>query len=142
MPNNEIRTLFVDNCAGHNTFDPVQAVLHEINTSLRRLSPNTTHLTQLPDQSPIREIKGVWGKIWDSERNRRIMERSFSTESGKLNHPTRHCYMALALQCVYTVNAMVYQNGLSVPRKALITCGLANDVDGIWRREQLHEQLR
>ncbi len=69
------------------------------------------------------------------------MKGSYSTESGKLNHPTRHWYMPLALQCVNTVNAIVDQDGLSVPRKALIRCSLANDVDGVWRREQLHEQL-
>lgn len=37
---------------------------------------------------------------------------------------------------------MVDENGLSIERKWMIRCGLALDVDGEWRTEQLSEELQ
>lgn len=39
------------------------------------------------------------------------------------------------------VNTRKDENGVSLPRKAMIMCGLACDADGIWRKEQLSSDL-
>ncbi len=50
--------------------------------------------------------------------------------------------MHLAIQCINLVNNIVDDTGLSIPRKAIIQCGLACDVEGIWQREQLYDNLQ
>ena len=46
------------------------------------------------------------------------------------------------MECVDHVNSLTDVNGISLPRKAMIRCGLAKDVHGIWRTGQLSQELR
>lgn len=62
---------------------------------------------------------------------RRVQEKDFPPESGKVRHPHRHWYMNLAVKIVDTVNERVDDNLIPRPRKAMIL-GMSLDLDGIW----------
>ena len=50
--------------------------------------------------------------------------------------------MQLAVDSVEDVNSQVCTNGISFARKAMIQCGLALDIDGTWRINQLFPHLQ
>lgn len=99
-------------------------------------------MSQPLDQFIIKEVRRVWHQEWDEERQRRVLRNDFSEQSGKLNHPSRYCYMRLAAHCIARVNSVVCEDGVSLPRKAMIVCWLSCDLDGVRRKEQLSHQLQ
>ncbi|CAM6101108.1 unnamed protein product [Calypogeia fissa] len=63
--------------------------------------------------------------------------------SGALKNPGWAYFLQLAANCVKQVNAQRDKKyGISYARKAMIRCGLALDVDGIWKVDQLTPQLK
>eukprot|EP00171_Calliarthron_tuberculosum_P023739 IDg23739t1 len=143
LPNGQQRVLFCDNAKGHTLSDETLASLVAINTLLRKLPPNATHLCQPLDSFIIREIKAEWRKEWFKEKKLRTLAGDFANISGKVNHPPRSWYMRLAVHCVNVVNAKRDEDlNISYARKAMIRCGLSKDVDGVWRKEQLFKNLR
>jgi len=56
------RMLYMDNEYGHRMKMAVQEALNNVNTFLRYLPANATHLCQPLDQFINREIKRIWRK--------------------------------------------------------------------------------
>jgi hypothetical protein len=51
------QVLYVDNCTSHFLTDAVEAALTRLNIEIRKLQPNSTHLTQSCDSFVIQKIK-------------------------------------------------------------------------------------
>jgi len=136
------RMLFIDNASGHRINMEVEEACSMINTNIKYLPANTTHLCQPLDQFIICEIKRIWRNEWDLKRLDMTLNDDFAPLSGNLNHPHRHWYMNLAKKCIESVNSMVDDNGIPLVRKAMIKCGLSCDIDGVWRTEMLSAELR
>lgn len=119
-----------------------QNALANINTVVRKLPPNTTHVCQPLDNFIIKVFKDLWMKAWDREKKRRIENGDFRSQSGRINRPHRHFFMNLARSCVDSINIMVDKNGISLCRKAMIRCGLSKDVNGTWNVQQLSAPLQ
>lgn len=144
-PVGRTRHLFMDNCSGHNETPQQIQSLQSILTTCHFLPANSTHLCQPLDSFIIQKIKAVWRTEWKAEKMRRMEAGDWAMgpdSSGKLNNPGKQYYMKLAVKFVEKVNDMVDENGLSLVRKAMIRGGLALDVDGIWRKEQLFDYLQ
>lgn len=136
------RILFLDNCSGHTLTQKVLNALNEIRTTIRYLPPNTTHLCQPLDSFLIQKFKQIWRNKWDAEKLRLCKEQEFSPASGKIRHPTRHCYMRTAVECVQDINNMTDEDGISYTRKCMIRCGLSKNTDGVWTITQLSPELQ
>ncbi len=52
-----------------------------------------------------------------------------SGASGKLNNPGKRYYLKLSVKCADRAIAIVDSNGVSLVRKAMIKCVLAQDID-------------
>lgn len=141
-PDLEQRNLFVDNANGHRLNEGIEEALSIINTALKKLPANTTHICQPLDQFIICEIKRIWRTAWDQKRMEMTLGSNYAAVSGNLNHPHRHWYMQLAKDCIEEVNLMVDDSGMPLVRKAMIKCGLSCDIDGVWRTEMLSEELQ
>jgi hypothetical protein len=62
------KTIWVDNCTGHNITPRLAMVLAEKRTILRYLSPCATHLCQPADTFIISKIKDAWTKRWEAKK--------------------------------------------------------------------------
>ena len=62
--------------------------------------------------------------------------------SGKLINLGKRFFLQLAVDSVEDVNSQVCINGISYARKAMIRCGLALDIDGTWRIDQLFPHVQ
>lgn len=78
-------------------------------------------------------------KIWTNEKRYRILAGNYCTIYGNVDRSTRHY---VPKRCVDAVNEMANLNCLAMPRKATIRFGLSKDVDGVWRVEQLPQELQ
>lgn len=139
------RILFLDNCTCHDeTTEQLQA-LEKINTKLKKLPPNATHLCQPLDSFVIKNFKDIWRKEWETTKHDLIDHGHWSNQpsgSGKLKNPGKTYFLNLAAKCVNLFNNMRDSNNISYARKAMIRCGLALDVDGIWKVSQLSNELQ
>ena len=61
---------------------------------------------------------------------------------GKLKNPGKGYFLSLAAEAVCVVNQEQDVVGMNIARKSMICCGLSLDTNGIWRREQLFQELR
>jgi DDE superfamily endonuclease len=66
------RVHYVDNCTTHVLTDAVEAALTRLNIEIRKLPPNSTHLTQPCDGFVIRKIKTWWSSDWDKYKAQMI----------------------------------------------------------------------
>jgi hypothetical protein len=57
-------------------------------------------------------------------------------------NPGKEFFLRLAADAVRDVNLMRDENGLTYSRKAMIRCGLALDVTGVWHEKQLSRELQ
>ena len=71
-----------------------------------------------------------------------LINGEWQPKSGLLKNPGKRFFMELAVQAVKKVNAERDRNGLTFARKAMIRCGLARDVTGEWRVQQLKPELQ
>ena len=62
--------------------------------------------------------------------------------SGKLKNPGKGFFLSLAVEAVRAVNQEQDVQGMNIAKKSLIRCGLSLDTDGVWRREQLFQELQ
>jgi DDE superfamily endonuclease len=139
---NRKRYLFLDNCGCHNRSDELDAALAAINTDLRFLAPNSTHLAQPLDSFIIAAIKKHWSAAWEAKKLDMIKNNQVSLQSGKLLNPGKHFFLNLAAESVREVNKMRDKNGLMYARKAMIRCGLSLNLNGIWEISQLFPHLQ
>ena len=61
---------------------------------------------------------------------------------GKLRNLGKQYLLGLADGVRTRVNRRVHENGVSVVRRAMIQAGLAKDLDGVWRVDQLRQELQ
>ena len=128
------RTLFLDNFSRHGETDPQQAALQKLKTSLRFLPPNATDLCQSCDSFVIQKLKDRWLALWDEKKSELLKSPEWNdgVGSGKLPNPGKQFFLQLAARVVRDVNCMRDENGLSYARKAMIRCGLSQDLNGQW----------
>ena len=112
LPGNQRRTLFVDNCSGHKSNFRVQQVMQCINTDLRYLPANATHLYQPLDSFLIQKFKEVRRSKWDKQKILLREQKSLSQASGKVKHPNRRWYKQTAIDCVAHFNGLKYSTGI------------------------------
>ena len=62
---NRTRHLFMDNCSGHKQTQNVTSASFSINTEIKFLLCNATHLCQPLDAFIIRKLKIVWRREWE-----------------------------------------------------------------------------
>ncbi|KAG3233961.1 hypothetical protein PI124_g20980 [Phytophthora idaei] len=90
----------------------------------------------------------MWTSEWDKEKLRLAQEQCFSAgkgkknASGKLRHPGKHLFWALASRCIRAISKKRDKDGVLYPRKAMIQCGLSLELDGLWQESQLSEHLQ
>ena len=65
-----------------------------------------------------------------------------NTSDGRFANPGKHYYLELTNSVVDETNEMLTENGLSSTQKSKIICGMIPDVDDLWRREQLSDELK
>jgi hypothetical protein len=143
------KTVFLDNCGGHNSTPDLEAALDRTRTKLAFLPPCSTDLCQTADSFVISKIKDAWTSRWEQKKMELIDENAWSNASrkgsagsGKLRNPGKKFFLRLAADAVRDVNLQRDSNGLTYARKAMIRCGLARDVTGFWREQQLTPQLQ
>jgi hypothetical protein len=128
------------------------ALRHELsakNMELRFLPPNATHLCQPADSFVISKIKDAWTKRWELHKMKMIHDGNWANNirrdgawSGKIMNPGKEFFLGLAADAVRDVNAMRDENALTYSLKAMIRCGLAKDVTGVWHGKQLSRELQ
>lgn len=75
------KTLFVDNCGGHNMTKDLQAALQTTKTTLRCFRPCATDLVQPADSFVIsKSIKDEWSRLWEAEKLRLINTGRWSSK--------------------------------------------------------------
>ena len=146
LPSERQRVLYVDNCSSHSEGPRAAQCLREINTTMQKLPPNSTHLTQPADSFIIQKIKEVWRRRWDTYKYECIknglwMNTINGKGIGKLPNPGKG-FLRLAADSVREVNAMRDKNGASYARKAIIWTGMSLNVNGLWEEGQLTDDLQ
>jgi DDE superfamily endonuclease len=133
---------YVDNCAGHNMTAELRHELSAKNMELSFFPPNATHLCQPADSFVISKIKDAWTKRWELHKMKMIHDGIWATNirkdgasSGKILNPGKEFFLRLAADAVRDVNELRDENGLTYSRKAMIRCGLAQDVTGVWHEK-------
>ncbi len=91
---NRPRTIFLDNCSGHNTPVELTKVLSCLRASLKYFPANATDLVQPTDSFIISKIKEAWSSSWNQKKIEMIRAnklqdkvRSDGSWSGKLPNP-------------------------------------------------------
>ncbi|KAI2506922.1 hypothetical protein MHU86_7514 [Fragilaria crotonensis] len=143
------KVMYLDNCGGHNHSDALTAALEATHTHIKYFPPCATDKVQPADSFVISKIKDAWKKRWDIKKMEMIRENMWSNGvrrdgawSGKLQNPGKRFFLQLAADSVRDVNMQRDVNGLTYARKAMIRCGLALDVTGLWHIQQLSPQLQ
>ena len=143
------RVIFLDHCSGHNITPESMSHLERLNATLRFLPANATDLCQPADSFVISKIKEEWTRLWDLKKMTlkrdsqwQSTRRADGSWSGKLQNPGKRFFLNLAAESVRNVNNMSDKNGLTYARKAMIRCGLAKDVSGVWHEKQLMPHLQ
>ena len=73
---------------------------------------------------------------------KQIANGQWQDKSGKMINPGWTFFLRIAAEAVRRVNSMRDEHGISYSRKAMIRCGLARDLCGRWRKEQLFPHLQ
>ena len=148
-PYGRLKVMYLDNCGGHNDSAALIASLHATNTRINYFPPCATDKVQPADSFVISKIKDAWNRRWDLKKMEMICENQWSNGvcrdgawSGKLQNPGKRFFLQLPADAVRDVNVQRDSNGLTYARKAMIRCGLALDVTGEWRIQQLTPQLQ
>ena len=139
------RVLMMDNCSGQKITEEASNSLNAINTNVMFLPSNTTHLCQPLDSFIIKDIKTIWRRYWEEEKNKKIIAKHYldgPKSSGKIQNPGKQYYMKLAAKCVEEVNLKKDRNGNSIVRKAMIRCGMSLNYSGVWETEQPFDHLQ
>ncbi|KAL3692456.1 hypothetical protein R1sor_006107 [Riccia sorocarpa] len=116
---------WIDNYPGHNITPEISAALERINTEIRYLPSNSTHLTRPADSFIISKIKDTWIRRWELKKAEMIAQGLWqgdgrSGSSGMLKNPQNPYFLALAAESIAEVNAAPYRDGISYARKAMI----------------------
>ena len=140
------RILFMDNCGGHEKARELMDALTAINTEIRFFPANATHLIQPADSFVIQKIKSAWNGRWGAHKMKLlrggVSSETCGTKSGNLPNPGKSFVLQLAAESVRDVNNQTDADGISYARKAMIRCGLALNINGIWETKQLFPHLQ
>ena len=143
------KVVWVDNCTSHFLTPRLRTILAEKQTSLRYLPPCATHLCQPADTFVISKIKDAWTSRWEAKKIELIQAGAWQNTSrgngqwsGRLNNPGKRYFLQLAADSIEAVNQEMDCDNMSYARKAMIRCGMALDVDGTWRINQLFPNLQ
>ncbi|KAL3690157.1 hypothetical protein R1sor_016466 [Riccia sorocarpa] len=99
----------IDNVSSHNLTEEVQAALDHIQTEIRFLPENSTHLTQPCDTFIISKIKDAWTRMWEHHKIQMILQNDWQGNgefrtSGLLINPGKTFFLQLAAAAVHEVN--------------------------------------
>lgn len=145
LPSTQKRVIFMDNASGHKISEAVEQALQSLNTEIRFLPPNTTDLCQPADSFIIQKIKTAWRSLWDKKRFEMVTEgqwTDFKRGSGKLPNPGKRFYLELAASVTRMVNKDRDRDNVLYTRKAMIRCGMALNINGVWEETQLFPHLQ
>ena len=116
-----------------------------MNTQLRYLPPNATHLLQPADSFVIQKIKDAWSARWEAHKAKLLAEvvstETYGTKSGALPNSGKSFFLMLAVESVRAVNKQKDQHGMSYARKAMLRCVLGKQDNGLWDTKQLFPYL-
>ena len=59
-----------------------------------------------------------------------------------VKNPGKGYFLSLATEAIHVVNQKQDVYGMNIARKSMIRCELSLDTDGVWRREQLFQELQ
>lgn len=134
----------MDNCSGHTMTEEIRAALSDMNTEIPFLPKNATDLCQPTDFFIIQKLKlhsainGMlkrsewWKKMWTSPH----------TGSGKLLNLGKRFFLKLTADITRDIGSKRDKEGLNYCRKAMIRCGMARNLNGIWEERQLFPHLQ
>ena len=119
------------------------------NVQIYYLPACSTSLAQPTDQAIIQKIKDAWIRHWETKKTTLIQGGEWQNDPqgrrgwfGKLKNPRKGFFLALAAEAVRDVNQEQDFQGMNIARKSMIRCGLSLDTDGVWRCEQLFQELQ
>lgn len=144
FPNGRTRVLYVDNCSAHKLTEDVQAALQRSRTVLRFFPACATDLVQPADSFVIQQIKSEWRARWDAKLMDMISNNMWTSAggSGRLVNPGKRFFLRLAADVVRCVAQKRDSEGILLIRKAMIRCGMALNLNGIWEERQLSPELQ
>jgi len=145
LQNGKKRVIFMDNASGHALTDQVRDALSSINAEIRFLPRNATDLCQPADSFIIQKIKTAWRDKWDTKRLDMTVSEAWTDwkkGSGKLPNPGKKFFLQLAADVIKEVNQQRDKDGILYTRKAMIRCGMACNLNGIWEECQLFPHLQ
>lgn len=142
LSNGRERSLYVDNCSGHNDTPQLREAAEKIRTVIKYFPPNATHLIQPCDSFVIQKIKQRWSSHWETFKMDMIRAGKWKDGSGRLHNPGKTFFLKLAAKCVREVNLQRDGDGISYARKAMIITGMALNSNGIWEPSQLRPELQ
>lgn len=139
------RLLYVDNCSAHKVSPEVLQALARSRTKLRFFPECATDLVQPADSFVIQAIKAEWKKRWNAEVMHRIEMKMWADAregSGRLVNPGKAFFLRLAAAVVRDVSERRDKDGVLLVRKAMIRCGMALNLNGLWEEQQLSPELQ
>lgn len=144
LPNGRTRVLYVDNCSAHKLTEDVKAALQRSRTELRFFPACATDLVQPADSFIIQRIKYEWRGRWDAKLMKMVKENMWTDAScsGRLKNPGKRFFLKLAADVNRCVAQQRDSEGVLFTRKAMIRCGMALNLNGIWEERQLSPELQ
>lgn len=144
LPDGRTRVLYVDNCSAHRITADVEAALTRSRTVLRFFPPCATDLVQPADSFVIQRIKSEWRSRWDKKEMEMISNNMWSdpSRSGRLVNPGKRYFLQLAADVARSVFQQRDSDGVLFTRKAMIRCGMALNLNGVWEERQLSPELQ
>ena len=113
-----------------------------INTKIKYLPPNATHLVQPCDSFVIQKIKRAWSTEWETYKMQMIKPNKWKDSSGKIANPGKTYFLKLAARSIRQVNQQRDDDGLTYARRAMIITGMALNTNGLWEVYQLTPDLQ
>lgn len=113
-------------------------------TKLLFLAKNTTILCPPADSFVIQKIKSDWMRKWDKMELEMIEKKNWvywKDGSGELAKSGKRFYLMLAASVVREVSNSGDCDKVLYCRKAMIGCGIALNLNGRWKKQQLFPHL-
>lgn len=145
LSNNRTRVIWVDNCSAHKLTPETKAALNRSRTELRFFPACATDLVQPADSFVIQRIKAEWRLRWDKKVMDMISNKMWTDPragSGRLINPGKQFFLSMAADVVRTVGQQRDKDGILYTRKALVRCGMALNLNGLWEERQLSPELQ
>lgn len=139
------RVIIMDNAGGHKITEEVQQALKEKNTEIRFLPKKATDICQPEDRFIIQNVRKALRELWDAKRASMVSEQSwkeFKNGSDKLPNPGKSIFIELEAKDAQKVNNERDKDHFLYTRKAMIRCGMARNINGLWEEGKIFDNLK